>query len=608
MAKTREFFATSSACIGLSLLAAASPPARAAPGEAAAVAGTYIGTLGPLHVRLNLTAAADGILGATLDSPDQGAVGIPCTDVHLDADALSFRVPKVHGSWKGKVAGSGGRLEGTWDQGSPQKLDFVRDDFEAAATPSRVDGIWLGTLSAGAQRLRIQLTVKSERAGAEFCSLDSIDQGAFGLDCANVAVSARHFAFDVPAVRGQWTGDLSEDGLGLTGTWTQNAGALPLNFSKQPKPWSPPAAMYDPALAPVDLTHLKAVLDADIAPALKSGALFRSTAAGVTIGILHAGERRVFSYASGKPDSLYEIGSITKTFTGLILAQLIEQGVVTADEPVREFLPPDVVPKSGSPEISLLDLVTQHSGLPRLPDNLDQGDGSNPYADYHAADLYRYLAARGLAKTGSPEFLYSNLGVGLLGQALANRARVPYAELLAREVTGPLAMHDTVIELSANQRARLIAGHAASHRGVSPWDFDALAGAGAIRSTAADMLVYLAAQLHPEQIGISAAAHDAPARTVAAAIARSHVPQADAQGQDRIAFAWFFNAESGNYRHNGATGGYSAYALFNPAADFAAVVLMNTAPGPTGSIADRLGEHLWERFTGKPAISLAEAE
>jgi len=182
MAKTREFFATSAACIGLSLLAAASPPARAAPGEAAAVAGTYIGTLGPLHVRLNLTAAADGILGATLDSPDQGAVGIPCTDVHLDADALSFRVPKVHGSWKGKVAGSGGRLEGTWDQGSPQKLDFVRDDFEAAATPSRVDGIWLGTLSAGAQRLRIQLTVKSERAGAEFCSLDSIDQGAFGLD------------------------------------------------------------------------------------------------------------------------------------------------------------------------------------------------------------------------------------------------------------------------------------------------------------------------------------------------------------------------------------------------------------------------------------------
>jgi CubicO group peptidase (beta-lactamase class C family) len=576
--------------IFMSLLAISLRAPHAGAAEAAAVAGTFSGTL-----------------GASLDSPDQGALGIPCTDVHLDAEGLSFRVPSVHGSWEGRLADSARRLEGTWDQGTPQKLDFLRDDFEAAATPSGVDGIWLGTLAAGAQRLRIQVTVKSDRAGEEFCSLDSIDQGAFGLDCANAAFSARHFEFDVPVVHGHWTGELHEDGRGLSGTWTQGGNPLPLNFSKQSKPWSRAPATYDPARAPADVAHLKAVLDADIAPALRSGALSKATSGGVTIGVLHAGERRVFSYARGKPDALYEIGSITKTFTGLILAQFVEQGLVTADEPVRALLPPDVVPASGSPEISLLDLVTQHSGLPRLPDNLRDVEGSNPYADYRPADLYRYLAARGLQKADPAQFLYSNLGLGLLGQVLANRAQVSYAELLVREVTAPLAMRDTVIALSAQQRARMIAGHSASHDLVNPWDFDALAGAGAIRSTAGDMLIYLAAELHPDQIAVARSASDESTRTLAAAIKRSQVPQVAVGGGNRIAFAWFFNSASGSYWHSGATGGYSAYASFNPAADFAAIVLMNTSPAATGSFADRLAEHIWERFTGKPAISLGEA-
>src|ERR1019366_6455317 len=113
------------------------------------IAGDFFGTLGPLHVKLHLKVDPSGSVTGILDSPDQGAVGIPCADFHLDGGALSFTVPAVHGSWKGTVANDGSSLSGTWDQGSPMPLNFARDTFVAAAKPSPVDGIWLGTLQAG---------------------------------------------------------------------------------------------------------------------------------------------------------------------------------------------------------------------------------------------------------------------------------------------------------------------------------------------------------------------------------------------------------------------------------------------------------------------------
>ncbi|MDP9051882.1 MAG: hypothetical protein M3O31_14360, partial [Acidobacteriota bacterium] len=143
-----------------------------------------MGTLGPLHVKLHLKVDPSGSVTGTLDSLDQGAVGIACADFHLDGQALSFTVPAVHGSWKGTVANDGVSLSGTWDQGSPMPLNFARDTFVAAAKPSPVDGIWLGTLQAASTSLRLQLKVKSDNAGREFCTVDSLDQHAMGLECA----------------------------------------------------------------------------------------------------------------------------------------------------------------------------------------------------------------------------------------------------------------------------------------------------------------------------------------------------------------------------------------------------------------------------------------
>jgi serine-type D-Ala-D-Ala carboxypeptidase/endopeptidase len=114
---------------------------------------------------------------------------------------------------------------------------------------------------------------------------------------------------------------------------------------------------------------MQSMLSRDLQEALKSGALAPATSAGLTIGIVRHGVGRVFAFGTAKPDSIFEIGSITKTFTGLILAQMVEQGLVKLDEPVRALLPADTVAKPQGLEVSLLDLTTQHSGLPRMPDN-----------------------------------------------------------------------------------------------------------------------------------------------------------------------------------------------------------------------------------------------
>jgi serine-type D-Ala-D-Ala carboxypeptidase/endopeptidase len=131
-----------------------------------------------------------------------------------------------------------------------------------------------------------------------------------------------------------------------------------------------------------------------------------------------------------------------------------------------------------------------------------------------------------------------------------------------------------------------------------------LAGAGGIRSTAADMLTYLETQLHPEKTSLS----DFPdARTLPAAILQSHKLQSEVAPDARIAFAWMFDSQF-SYWHNGATGGYSSIAFFNPDEDLAAVVLLNTAISKRRTFEKVLAEHITERFMGKPAISLSPVD
>jgi D-alanyl-D-alanine-carboxypeptidase/D-alanyl-D-alanine-endopeptidase len=362
----------------------------------------------------------------------------------------------------------------------------------------------------------------------------------------------------------------------------------------------------DAALPPADANSIKAILDKDLAAALSTGALAPSTHAGVTIGVVTHGQRSIFSYGTAKPDSIFEIGSISKTFTGLILAQMVEQKSVQLSEPVRDLLPPGTVAKPASgAEITLLDLSDQHSGLPRLPDNFSPADPANPYADYDTTHLYAYIAKHGVALPPDTPFGYSNLGVGLLGAALANRVNLSYNDLLHQQITGPLHMDDTAVVLTPSMRTRFIEGHDAAHHSAQAWDLDALAGAGGIRSTAADMLTYLEAQLHPDKLSV-AATSTPQGKTLPAALNSSHTIHAEVSPGIHIALNWFRIDATGSFWHNGATGGYSAYTLFNPDKDFALIVLLNTSIGED-NFADKLGQHIAQRLAGKPAISLAPA-
>lgn len=476
--------------------------------------------------------------------------------------------------------------------------------FAVTVLAAPVDGYWLGTLKVNdTTHLRLQLNVESDASGLR-CKLDSLDQLVYGIQCANVKRADEEFSFDIPGVKGRYVGTLSDDGKQLSGTWTQGL-TWPLVFERQATLRAPPARKTPapaPAIPPVSAAGMQAQLTKDFAQLLKSGALAPGTGIGVTIGVLRDGERRVFSFGAAKPDSLFEIGSITKTFTGLMLAQMVEQQQVTAEQPVRTLLPANTVPGPGGPEITLLDLVTHASGLPRLPGNFEPRDPSNPYLAYNTERLYAFLAQHGMKKPADAKPSYSNLGFGLLGQALANRANVDYPALVNQLVTTPLCMTDTVVQLDEARKARFIQGYTHNRQPTGPWEFTALAGAGAIRSTADDLLKYLAAQMQPAPC---ASAPDSPhKKTLTAAIKQSQTLQHDVTPGAKIAYAWFVDTETGNYTHEGGTGGYTSYAFFNPQRRHAAVVLTNLAVGPDGMFANWIGAHVERRLAGKEGYKL----
>ncbi len=407
------------------------------------LAGDYAGILaGALHLKLHITAAPDGSLAGTLDSVDQGASGIPCADFQLDGNSFSFRVPAVGGKWKGAVSADGTSLAGTWNQGADMALNFTRDSFVLSEKPSAVDGIWLGTVRVGGRSLRAQIKVKSDRSGNESCSFDSLDQAAIDWECVKVNLSGTDFSFEVPKARGRWSGKLSGDNQTLAGSWTQN-GAFTLNFSRQlaAVKATPPSA--DSAGPPVKAADLQGVLERDLGtartPIFRIGALAEGTGGGVVIGVVEHGVRRVVAFGNVKPESIFEIGSISKTFTGLLLARMTAEGKVSFDEPVRELLPKGTVAKPEGAEITLLDLATQHSGLPRMPDNFRPADPRNPYADYRPANLYAFVSSHGVAKPASPDSYIAMSDSDSLGRrwrTVRARAMQPSCSrrLLARSV------------------------------------------------------------------------------------------------------------------------------------------------------------------------------
>lgn len=298
---------------------------------------------------------------------------------------------------------------------------------------------------------------------------------------------------------------------------------------------------------------------------------------GIVVGLLDPVGRRVLAAGRAGPDpsvplngnTVFEIGSVTKVFTTLVLADMAGRGQLSFDSPVAALLPPDTrIPAKDGRQITVRDLGTHTSGLPRMPDNFSPADPANPYADYSVAQLYAFLSRYELPRNVGERYEYSNLGMGLLGHALARRAGTTYEALVTDRVLAPLGMRDTRITLTPALRTRLATGHDATGNPTANWDIPTLAGAGALRSTVHDMLTFVAANLSP------------PPGALGRAMVETHAAQANTGAEDMdVGLGWHIlkRPTTTIVWHNGGTGGYHSFVGFDGARGMGVVVLANSS-------------------------------
>ena len=296
----------------------------------------------------------------------------------------------------------------------------------------------------------------------------------------------------------------------------------------------------------------------------------------IAVGVVRAG-RSSISFgcsadagpASFDRDSLFEIGSITKGLTGLLLADMVRKGEVKLDDPASKHSRPGAtLPRYGDREITLGDLVTHTSGLPRLPPGFAPKDWRNPYADYDADKLYAALAATRLDLESGFGHAYSNFGFMWLSEILSRAGGKPYDVLLTERVLVPLDMASSFVVVPPDREARRVVGHDVAYRPVSPWDnARELAGVGGVRSSIGDM------------VKLAQALSGARSTPLDATIALALEPlRRLGDVESRIGYGWIRH-DSGKrrtYWHNGGTGGFSSNLVFDREAKSAAVVLADS--------------------------------
>jgi CubicO group peptidase (beta-lactamase class C family) len=251
-------------------------------------------------------------------------------------------------------------------------------------------------------------------------------------------------------------------------------------------------------------------------------------------------------------DTVYELASVTKTFTGTLLAQAVLSGRVTFGTPVAQLLPDFKIPSRGGKDITLGDLATHYSGLPR------EASG-----DYTAAKLKAFLAAYELPRDPGAAYEYCNLCFGLLGYALAQLEHTTYGTLADKEILNPLGMTMSGAVLTEAMRAHFAPGHDYTGKAASQ-DADALVGAGAIRSTANDMLRYLKANM-----GIDPS-------PLAPEMKLAQQPRRDMAKTMRVGLAWI-TTDKGIVWHNGMNAGHRSFLGFTADGRRGVVILANTA-------------------------------
>jgi D-alanyl-D-alanine-carboxypeptidase/D-alanyl-D-alanine-endopeptidase len=296
---------------------------------------------------------------------------------------------------------------------------------------------------------------------------------------------------------------------------------------------------------------------------------------GIVVGVVGPQGRRVISYGhlsqgDSRPlngDTDFEIGSVSKVFTAVLLADMVHNGEVALADPVAKYLPAGVkLPERNGPVITLLDLATHTSGLPFMPDELPVVNTA--VAKNSTARLYQFLSHYQLTRDPGAEWDYSNVGYWLLGQALAARAGTDYESLLRTRVLSPLELASTAITPSPNMKAHLAVGHNAvlqpslAFAGVSI--YADMAAAGGLVSTVNDLLTFLSVAMGYEP------------STLSPAMASMLSTRRPMDGSEQ-ALGWMVTGKADDQliMHDGFTWGYASYVAWDPKSRVGVVVLSN---------------------------------
>lgn len=299
--------------------------------------------------------------------------------------------------------------------------------------------------------------------------------------------------------------------------------------------------------------------------------------------------------------SLFEIGSISKVFTTLVLARVMQENGISLDDEAEQYLPESMsLPEYKDREIVIRDLVTHTSGLPSLPDNMFPEDSSNPYADYTMEKLNKYLAATELTRAPGSKFEYSNLGLALVGHILETVTGKEYEQLVIDKIAKPLNMNDTKIKITDTDSSRLAIGHSKG-KTVANWDLPVFEGAGALRSTGNDMMVFLKTQMGNAKSALWPYTQKTqqPLFDIEKGLSRQ---------TDKIGMGWFYATDKDTILwHSGGTGGYRSFIGINKETGSGTVVLSNS----TADISDLYFHLIDSSYTlteSKESISLAPDE
>ncbi|SEO65172.1 serine hydrolase [Mucilaginibacter sp. OK283] len=314
----------------------------------------------------------------------------------------------------------------------------------------------------------------------------------------------------------------------------------------------------------------------------------QANTAGLSIGVLKDNKISTYGYGetvkgkSNLPDAntIFEIGSITKTFTSVILAYYVNEGKLKLSDPITKYLPDSVAANLALKGITLLMLSNHTSGLERMPDNLPANtDPLNPYKLYNKKLLFAYLKTCKLNSVPGEQYAYSNLAVGLLGTILAQMSGKTYDQLVADIICKPLKMESTTQYLAAALQAREAIVYNAEGNVTPLWDFDALAPCGALHSSVNDLLTYVKANMDP------------PDDKLGKAMELTH--QLTFKKDAKLGLAWHIITVNGveYIFHNGGTFGSSSFLAFNRDKNLAVVVLSNC-----GETVDMVGINILKKL------------